>query len=342
MQGREPASITKGAIATALVLSAMWGLNIVGIKVALAAFPPIWNAFWRALLGLPVIWVWARAGRIRLRPAPEEARPLAILGGVFAVQIILLNTSIGWTSAAYASVLLNAAPVYINVIAHFAVPGDRLSWRRLVGLALAFCGVAVAMLGRPDPSFAARPALGNALASFTAMIMAGRMVYTQRLVQTIDSTKAMFWQVGFAIPIFLVCAALTEPMLVGPLTIGPVLSGLYCAIGVVGVAFVLWVRLLKTNSPGLLSVFVFPTPIFGVLFSALIYGESPSADLIVGLLGVAFGILLVTLERRTGAAKRVGNEGRGAKPPAAEADLRHGPAPLHRDPKQSGVGALRG
>ena len=309
MRSDEPPRITGGAIATALLLSAMWGLNIVGIKVSLAAFPPIWNAFWRALLGLPVLWTWARAGGIRLWPGPGEGRPLAILGVVFAFQIILLNTSIGWTSAAYASVLLNAAPVYINLIAHFVVPGDRLSVRRVIGLALAFCGVAVAMLGRPDALFAARPALGNALASFTAVIMAGRMIYTQRVVQAVDSVRALFWQVGFAIPIFLACAALTEPMLVGPLTIGPVLAGLYCAIGVIGVAFVLWVRLLKRNSPGLLSVFVFPTPIFGVLFSALIYGEKPSADLVVGVLGVAFGILLVTLGRHPKTAHPAGSEG---------------------------------
>ena len=290
--------LSRGAIATALLLSAMWGLNIVGIKVALAAFPPIWSAFWRVLLGWPVLWLWARAGRIDLKPGPDEIRPLAFLGAFFAIQIILLNTSIDWTSAAYASVLLNAAPVYINLIAHFVVPGDRLSGQRLIGLTLAFCGVGFVMLGRPDASLAPRPALGNVLAALTAVIIACRMIYTKQLVQAIDSTKAMFWQVGFSIPIFLVCATLTEPMLVGPLTLGPVLSWLYCSFGVVGVAFILWVRLLKSNSPGLLSVFVFPTPIFGVLFSALIFAERVSSDLVIGVLGVAFGILLVTLEGR--------------------------------------------
>lgn len=298
MRDKGHGKLSTGAIATALLLSAMWGLNIVGIKVALAAFPPIWNAFWRVLLGWPVLWLWARAGKIDLWPGPREVRPLAFLGAFFAIQIILLNTSIGWTSAAYASVLLNAAPIYINVIAHFVVPGDRLSRQRLIGLALAFCGVAVVMVGRPDASLAPRPVEGNVLAALTAVILACRMIYTKRLVQTIDSTKAMFWQVGFSIPIFLVCAALTEPMLVGPLTLGPVLSWLYCSFGVVGVAFILWVRLLKTNSPGLLSVFVFPTPIFGVLFSALIFAERASSELVIGVLGVAFGILLVTLEAR--------------------------------------------
>lgn len=290
--------ISRGSAATALLLSAMWGLNIVGIKVALEAFPPIWNAFWRLLLGWPVLWCWARAHRIRLRPGPGETEPLAILGVFFAVQIMMLNTSIQWTSAAFASVLLNAAPVFINVIAHFFVPGDRLSRQRVVGLALAFGGVAVALLGRPDSALAPRPVWGNVLGVVTAAVIGGRMVYTQRLVQRIDAIKTVFWQVGFSLPVFLVCGALAEPLMVGPLTLGPLLSWLYCSFGVVGVAFILWARLLEFNSPGLLSVFVFPTPLFGVVFSALFFGERPPVQLVVGVLGVAFGILLVTLERR--------------------------------------------
>ncbi len=288
----------RGAIAMAALLSAMWGLNIVGIKVSLAAFTPIWNAFWRMLLGWPVVWIWARAGGVQLRPRLGETKPLLVLGVIFAIQIVMLNVSVGWTSAAFASVLLNAAPVFINVIAHFVVPGDRLSSRRILGLALAFGGVAFTLLGKPDSSLAARPSWGNMLGVVTAAVIAGRMIYTQRLVQFIDPVRTVFWQVGFSLPVFLVCAVLWGPMMVGPLTLGPLLAWLYCSLGVVGLAFLLWIRLLKTNSPALLSVFVFPTPIFGILFSALIYGERPPVELIVGVLGVASGILLVTLERR--------------------------------------------
>ena len=294
----------RGAIATALLLSAMWGLNIVGIKVSLAAFPPVWNAFWRMLLGWPVIWIWARATGVRLRPRSGEARPLVILGAVFAIQIIMLNVSVGWTSAAFASVLLNAAPVFINVIAHFVVPGDRLSTRRVVGLALAFGGVAFTLLGRPDASVATKPLWGNILGVVTAAVIAGRMVYTQRLVQFIDPIRTVFWQVGFSLPAFLACAIAWEPMMVGPLTLAPLLAWLYCSFGVVGLAFLLWIRLLKTNSLALLSVFVFPTPIFGILFSALVFGERPPVELIVGVLGVASGILLVSLERRKRAVEK--------------------------------------
>lgn len=293
-----PLRLSRVAAGTALLLSAMWGLNIVGIKVALATFPPIWSAFWRLLLGWPVLLIWARLSGVRLRPEKGETKPLVILGVFFAIQIIMLNISVDWTSAAFASVLLNAAPVFINVIAHFYVPGDMLSRQRVLGLSLAFGGVAIALLGHPDQEQAVHPFAGNVLAVATAAVIGGRMVYTQRLVQTIDVIRTVFWQVGFSLPVFLVCAVATEPMMVGPLTVGPLLAWLYCSFGVVGVAFILWARLLQTNSPGLLSVFVFPTPIFGVLFSTFIFAHRPPPELLVGLVAVALGILLVTLERR--------------------------------------------
>ena len=298
MHAKAPQKPGAAAMATALLLSAMWGLNIVGIKVALATFPPAWNAFWRALLGWPVLWAWARQGRVRLKLLPGETRPLVLLGVFFAIQITMLNLSIDWTTAGFASVLLNAAPVFINTFAHFYVPGDHLSGQRLAGLAMAFGGVAIVFLGQPDPTLAPRPILGNVLAFVTAGVIGGRMVYTQRLVQHMHPLRVIFWQVGFSLPVFLLFAAIFEPPMVGPLTLWPFVSWMYCSFGVVGIAFVLWIRLLEKNSPALLSVFVFPTPIFGVAFSALIYSEAMPAELIIGVLCVAFGILIIMLEKR--------------------------------------------
>ncbi len=176
----------------ALLMSAMWGLNIVGVKVALEAFPPIWSAFWRLLLGWPIVWLWAHFGGLSVRPKPGEWRPLMVLGAFFGFQIILLNISISLTSAAFAAVLLNAAPIFINIISHHFVPGDRLSRMRVAGLAVPFVGVGIVLLGKPDASLARYPTLGNVLAIATAVVIGGRMVYTQRLVQHVESTKTIF------------------------------------------------------------------------------------------------------------------------------------------------------
>lgn len=290
--------MTIGVVATAVLLSAMWGGNVVGIKITLETFPPVWCAFWRMLLGLPILWLWAKLGGVPLRPGKGEWRPLMILGAVFGFQIMLLNWSVSLTSAAYSAVLVNASPIFTNAIAHFFVPDDRLSKLRTLGLAVAFCGVSAVLLSRPEERLATAPLLGNALAVATAVAIASRMVYTQRLVQGINSTRTIFWQVVFGLPIFLVVALATEQPLAGPLTLRTAGAMAYCSFGVVGIAFILWVRLLEKYPPGFLSVFVFPMPLFGVLFSALIFAERINPNLAAGVALVAVGILIVTGEKR--------------------------------------------
>ena len=56
----------------ALGISILWGANIVAIKVGLLAIPPFWSAFWRMLLGVIVVSLWAVRQRVSLRAAPLE------------------------------------------------------------------------------------------------------------------------------------------------------------------------------------------------------------------------------------------------------------------------------
>lgn len=280
----------------ALAISALWGGNVVALKVGLGTFPPFWSAFWRMLTALPVIAWWSRVLSSPLKPVSGEWKGLVALGAVFAVQIAILNLGVNFTSAAYAVVLMNSNPIFTNLVAHFFVPGDKLSRTRALGLAIAFAGICFAFLGEPEARLASRPLLGNALATLTAVIFGIRMVFTQRLVQRIEPLRAIFWQIAFSTPCFLAAAALVEEPLVGPIHAPPILAILYQGVIVAGGCFVVWVKLLRKTPPGVLSVFAFPTPIFGVIASAFIFSEKLAPELMAGVLAVAAGILIVTLE----------------------------------------------
>jgi drug/metabolite transporter (DMT)-like permease len=55
-----------------------------------------------------------------------------------------------------------------------------------------------------------------------------------------------------------------------------------------------WAILLQRHSPGTLSVFSFPVPIFGVQLSAWLFEEVLTARLIFGVLAVTGGIAIAT------------------------------------------------
>jgi drug/metabolite transporter (DMT)-like permease len=73
----------------------------------------------------------------------------------------------------------------------------------------------------------------------------------------------------------------------------PLLGLLYQSFVVAGFCFIMWTRLLRDHPPGVISVFAFPTPIFGLIFSALLFSERLAPVLMIGVLAVVAGILVV-------------------------------------------------
>ena len=285
------------ASAYALLISLLWSGNIVSIKFGLLAIPPFWSAFWRMLLAAAAVagWAWLRGRQVL--PARGEASAFLLLSAMFAAQIALFNLAVHFTSPAYAVVLLNTNPVIVNLISHHFVPDDRLTPGRLLGMAVAFGGIAFVMYGRPDASLAPAPMLGNALMLASSALLASRIVYTQQLVSRTGPVRPVIWQMVLSLPGFLALGAAFEEPLLQPLTAAPVLGMLYQSFVVAGYCFVAWTGLLERYSAGNLAMFGFTVPIFGVALSALLFGEQITERLAIGAIAVAGGIVIVTRSR---------------------------------------------
>jgi drug/metabolite transporter (DMT)-like permease len=300
-----PRRIGWTAALIAIAVSTLWGGNVVALKLGLLTFPPIWSAFWRMLVGALVVGVWALSQRISLRPQAGETGVLLALGALFTVQIGCLNFGVNLTSAAYGVVLLNSYPIFANIGAHFFVPGDRLSTRRAIGLALSFAGVCLVFLGRPEGGLAANPMLGNVVVIASAMMLGCRVVFTQRIVQSMEPVRPVFWQMAISVPAFLLVASLTEPPAIQPVNWPAFAAVIYQGAVVAGLCFVIWTLLLKRYSPGALSMFGFIAPFVGVILSALLFGEAITPRLWGGVMLVVMGIALFTRERGPAAEQSV-------------------------------------
>lgn len=282
----------KGA-ALALFTSALWGGNIVALKLGLATFPPFWSAWWRFVVGVAVIAIWARCKGVSLQPHRHEQRRLFILGALFTAQILLLNTGADFTSPAYAVVILNAHPIFSNVIGHFVASEQRLGAARVSGLILAFGGICYLALGRPVAELAPHPLLGNVLLVISALLLGIRTVYTRWIVQSIPPLRAVVWQGALSLPVFLFCALALEPPLLKPVGATAVTAMLYQSVVIAGFCFIVWTLLLRKHSAGNLAMYAFTVPVFGVLLSALIFGEPLTGRLIAAVALVTAGIAIV-------------------------------------------------
>jgi drug/metabolite transporter (DMT)-like permease len=280
----------------ALLVSLFWGANTVALKIGLLDAPPLRLAWLRFLVGGLVVLGWAAAtGRLAgLRVARGEWWPLLALGLVFTAQIATMNVGTALTSAAHGAVVLNLYAVHTVVLAHFLIPGDRLTWRRGAGVLLAYAGIVLLVAGRGGSRETSL--LGDAIVFVSGFILAERTIYLARAVQRLDPVKLLLAQAVIGCAMFVALSALVEPAATR-WTARLAASLAYQGALIAGFCFIVNLWLLKRYRPSALAVFFLTQPIFGVVAAGLVAGEPLTPALVVASAAVAGGIGLCSRPR---------------------------------------------
>jgi drug/metabolite transporter (DMT)-like permease len=278
----------RGAL-LALLLSLFWGGNPVAIKLGLADAPPLRLAWMRFVLGGAVIalWAWLTGRLAGLRVRRGELKPLLIVTALFVGQIGSMNIGTALTSAAHSAVLLNLYAVHTVVLSHFLIPGDRLTARRLVGVLVAYAGVALLIARHAAPG--ASSLLGDAIMFGSSFLLAERTVYLARVVRALDPVKLLLAQALLGSAVFLLASLLIETASTA-WTVRLALSLAYQGGLIAGFNFVANLWLLGRYRPSALAAFFLTQPIFGVAIATVIAGDPLTADLLVACVAVAVGI----------------------------------------------------
>jgi drug/metabolite transporter (DMT)-like permease len=277
----------------ALLVSLFWGANPVAIKLGLEDAPPLRLAWMRFVVGggVVAVWAWATGRLANVRLPRAEWRPLIVLGLLFAAQIGTMNIGTSLTSAAHSAILLNLYAVHTVVLSHFLIPGDRLSARRLVGVVVAYGGIALLVAGQATSG--SDTLAGDALMFVSAFLLAERTVYLARAVQQLDPVKLILSQAAIGCVIFLAASLATEA---APTRWTPRLAAAvaYQGVLIAGFNFVINLWLLRRYRPSSLAAYFLTQPLFGVVIAALVTGDRLTVDLLIASLAVAVGIGLTS------------------------------------------------
>jgi drug/metabolite transporter (DMT)-like permease len=194
------------------------------------------------------------------------------------------------TLSSYAVILLNTSPIFVTILAHWWIPGERLTLKKWIGMLVAFCGVVLLFLpSMPSSGFF----IGNLLALTAGFLLSVIHVMSKHLLRDIKPGQLVFWEFTYAVPIFFLTSLLFEPASKS-MSLPIVGSILYQGIVVAGFCFVAWMHLLQHYPASKMASFQFSIPVFGVFLSWLILDEPLSGHLIFGVALVASGIFLVT------------------------------------------------
>lgn len=278
-----PAPLPWSVVALVLLLCAGWGGLAPALKIALREVPPIALAGWRFLLGVLAIAAWCRLRGISMRPGSGHGPTLTLASLLFVAQIALLNAGTRTTSGGHAILLLSTHPLFVALFAHWALAGDHLTVRKTAGLVVALAGT-VAVLGE---RLSGGSLVGDALVVASAAVL-GALVMVQKraLGRGYSVYELLMWQFAPGVVAFFLLSRWLEGPIAWPVSTTVWVSILYQGLAVSGFCFVAWNLLLERIPASRLTSFHLSTPIFGVLFSALILGEPLT-------LGVAAGTLLV-------------------------------------------------
>jgi drug/metabolite transporter (DMT)-like permease len=281
------------AVIAALFVQTLWGANTVAIKIGLEAFPPLWSAFYRFLLGAICILLWAKLRRVRLRPDSHEWTGIALGAVMFMAQIATLNIGVDLSTGMQAAVLMSTFPIFAAAMSHFFIPDDRLTLARSAGLCIAFTGVAVILTGGHGIDVSTL-AWGNLVTLLSAALLGSRQIFNAKLVRRIDPFRVIFWQMVLSLPVFALAGGLTETITWESLWWRPLAGMAYQGVIIAGFGFMIMAHFLKLYSPSVIMSFGFVGPISGVFLSGLLLSEPFTWPLGVGMLAVASGLTLTT------------------------------------------------
>ncbi len=288
---RRPLTLRSGAFALLLVM--LWGGQPVAIKAGLADAGPLRLSALRMTLGGLVVILYAIVTRTSLMPPRREWRALFGLGVLFVVQTMLMYVGGDHTTAGHASVLIFTFPLWTAILGHFLVPGDRMSRGRTGGLLLAYSGVVVVFAGGLADEGASWG--GDLMTLTSAMLLGTRQIYLSHFSQGIHPARLLMTQSVWSVIVFGLAGWLLES---GPVWSPEFLAALlYQGVVIGGFGFIGNVWLLQRYLPSRVAATMLMAPIFGVIWSWLILGESVGPELALGVALLVAGSAIVQWPR---------------------------------------------
>jgi drug/metabolite transporter (DMT)-like permease len=280
------------------VLCMLWGFQQVTIKVAAPDVSLVMQAGIRSVIATVLLLAWARVRGIPLFDRDGTLAAGLGAGVLFAAEFVFIYAGLAHTAASRMIVFIYTTPCWTALLLPFFVPVERLSARQWIGVIAAFGGI-VAAFAEGFTAAKGETFVGDLFGVIAAFLWASTIVLIRatRLAWA-SATKTLFYQLAVsaaALPV--VSMVMGEPGVVRwtPLAVAIVtFQGAIVAFA----SYLVWFWLLTKYLAARLSVLSFMTPLFGVLFGAVLLGERITPAFLAAALLVAGGIVLVNLPER--------------------------------------------
>ena len=273
----------------ALVL--IWGTTFAAIRVGLETVPPFAGIAIRFAIAAAVLFAGARLLGVQWRREGNQWG-LWILNALchFVIPYGIVYWSQQWLPSGLVALLFSTNPLFVAILAHLMLAGERMGWLGWLGVAIGFAGVAT--IYSEDLS-----ALGGSQARLAATVF----ILAPLVAAIADVTIKRFWThvhpISLAAPSLAITAVVTAAVswaVEDPETIQLTARAwgtiLYLALFGTALAFVLYFYLLERVPVTALTLIAYPIPIVAMIVGAVWLDEQITPRVVTGGVLVLMGV----------------------------------------------------
>lgn len=286
--------------ATLALLVGIWGTTWAAVRISLRGFPPFTGVALRFAVAAVLLVVIARVLGTPLAAVNRRDRWLRVVHAVlsFCLSYGIVFWAEQWVSSGLAAVLFATFPLIVAVMAHFAIPGERMTVRVMVGTVMGFAGIA-AIFAEDFDLLGGRSVLVAALIMLVSPFVAAiSTVAYKKWGQGIRPVSFNAVATVYAAIIMGGVAAISESHQVIVFERWPVLAILYMAVAGTAITFPLYFWLLEHMQARHVALIGYGTPVIAVLLGVLFLDETMTVRTLVGSAMVVIGVAVASRSPR--------------------------------------------
>ncbi len=268
-----------------VLINAIWGFNIIAIKLCVDRFPPVFLSFMRFLIVGIAVWPWLRLRRGEMR----WLLTAAICGG--GLQFALMFSGVALSGSMSSVAITSQLGVPFATLLSVMLLGEQIHWRRWLGIGLAFAGVLV--LGF-SPEVLASPR-GLLIIMLAAFIGAIGLVAIKR-VRDLEPLELQAWLAWASLPFLLPLTFLLESGQFDSLRQADLIDWsalLYSAVLASLFAHTAYFGLIRRYPVSSVAPVTVLSPVFSILFSVLLLGDLLDWRMVAGGLMTLSGVAVI-------------------------------------------------
>lgn len=276
------------------LLCLIWGSNWIVMKAVGDYFPPMMFSAIRFFIGTFVLFIIVYYKRIPW-PKKEDWKWYTVCGLLQTTWIYAVNQpALQYVNAGIVCILGFTMPFWLSIMAHFLIPGERLTWNKGIGLVLGIGGLFLVMNINPlHMQWRGTDLFIELLIISGAIAWAVANLIIKIKLQNNDKFQFTAYQMGIG-ALALLCISLFYERGQTIIWNWKSFSYLFFA-GVIASAFayVLWFYILSKVEASKASITLLFVPVIGVLSVWLYFGEQINLKTLIGMTMVLLGIATV-------------------------------------------------